>query len=272
MCVIVLGFQVRTDLPLVIAANRDEFYARRSEPPVVLVESPRVVGGRDAELGGTWMGFTPGGFFAGLTNRRTLGPPEPARRSRGEVVTAALSAGAIGAVEAYLAGLDGREFNPFNLVFGDATALRVASATAGEQRIRVEPLAPGLHAVANGSPGERTYKVQRALGLAQPLMSGQRAWSDLEAGLRRLLADQAMPPLEETPDPPPWLDRAIVQRLQAICVHTPVYGTRSSTIAAIGPERVMHYSFAAGPPTGPIDSQADFTDVTELLTGLLTSA
>jgi len=56
MCILALAFQVRSDLPLIVAANRDEFYERPTEAPRLLRGAPRIVGGRDARAGGTWLG------------------------------------------------------------------------------------------------------------------------------------------------------------------------------------------------------------------------
>ena len=48
MCTIGIVYRVHADWPLLVAANRDEFYARGATPPVVLRENgPRIVGGRD---------------------------------------------------------------------------------------------------------------------------------------------------------------------------------------------------------------------------------
>ena len=67
MCTIVILRHVHSEWPLVLAANRDEFYGRPTQGPQLLSESPRVVGGRDVERGGTWMGTTDSGLFVGLT-------------------------------------------------------------------------------------------------------------------------------------------------------------------------------------------------------------
>lgn len=255
MCVIVLFFQIHPQLPLVVAANRDEYYARRSSVAERLSESPRVVGGRDLERGGTWMGAAEGGLFVGLTNRRTLGPPEPARRSRGEIVMSALHAGSVAGVERLVDGIDARAYNPFNLVFGDARALRVAYAREGEAAVHVEALGPGLHVLGNDTIGAPSWKARRAEELARPLAG--RPWFEMAPGLHRMLADHAMPPPEEVPEPPPWMPREIARQLQAVCVHTPTYGTRSSTLAAIGGDGVIHYAFAPGTPC--TTSMADVT-------------
>jgi uncharacterized protein with NRDE domain len=260
MCVIVLFFRVHPQLPLVVAANRDEYYARASSGPLLLNESPRVVGGRDLERGGTWMGFAEGGLFVGLTNQRTVmpRPPEPARRSRGEVVTGALRAASIGGVEQLLASTDARAYNPYNLLFGDARQLRVAYAREGDPTVRVHPLEAGLYVLDNDTLGTTMPKVMRAEALARPLAA--RPWFELFPALHAMLADHAMPEPAQVPAPPAWMDPEIARRLQSLCVHTPAYGTRSATIAAVGVDGVMHYRFAPGPPC-----QTSFIDATSLL-------
>jgi uncharacterized protein with NRDE domain len=75
-----------------------------------------------------------------------------------------------------------------------------------------------------------------------------------------MLADHAMPEPAQVPGPPAWMDPEIARRLQSLCVHTPAYGTRSATIAAVGLDGVMHYRFAPGPPC-----QTSFHDATSLL-------
>ena len=94
MCTLVALHAVHPAAPLVVAANRDEFHARASVPPAVLHEVPRVVAGRDAEKGGTWLGACSSGLFVGLTNQREwAAKPRDALRSRGEVTLAALRRG-----------------------------------------------------------------------------------------------------------------------------------------------------------------------------------
>src|SRR6476661_554074 len=108
MCTIVALHGVRNDYPLVLATNRDEFYARPSSGPVRLLEQPRTVGGQDLRAKGTWMGVTREGLFVGVTNQRSWHPPDPKKRSRGELVINALKLEAPRAIRASLSTLDGR--------------------------------------------------------------------------------------------------------------------------------------------------------------------
>jgi uncharacterized protein with NRDE domain len=261
VCLILVAFRVNPDIPLVVAANRDEYYARPSEPPSRVPSShPAIVAGRDAERGGTWMGFTAAGFFAGLTNQRTVGPPEPARRSRGEVVMRALRAGSVEGVERFLAETDAREYNPFHLVFGDAAGVRVASTRPDEARIAVQALSPGVHMLANGPLDARTPKTARAEVLVRPWI--EKPWAELRPALQRLLADHEKPRMDDVPPSPSWMPRSVAQELQAICVHTEPYGTRSATVAALRPGHTDDYWFAPGAPC-----KAAYEDITPLLAG-----
>ena len=180
MCTIVALHGLRPDLPLVIAANRDEAYARPATGAIRLSESPRIVGGRDTLAGGTWMGVTPSGLLVGVTNQRTGKPPGADKRSRGALVMAALAAGTLAEVRALLAATDARLYNPFNLLVGDGHELLVAVQAAGSQ--------PGGQGVALG---QRVASVAPVLGtgqigvLAEESSAGNMALGvGLDAGLR----------------------------------------------------------------------------------------
>ena len=60
------------------------------------------------------------------------------------------------------------------------------------------------------------------------------------------------------------LPALLAEQLQALCVHTPGYGTVSATMLAVGPAGVARYLFADGPPC-----RAGFVDHTALLAGAL---
>ena len=85
MCLIVFAWRPGHAQPLIVAANRDEFYARPSLPLAQWADAPQVYAGRDQEAGGTWLGVNADGRFAALTNIRDPHQP-PARKSRGELV------------------------------------------------------------------------------------------------------------------------------------------------------------------------------------------
>lgn len=241
MCTIIA---IHCEGSLTIGANRDEFYARPSLPPAVL--EPGIVGGRDVVARGTWLGLTPRGLFVAVTNQRTLRPPDPARHSRGELVLDALRAGSVDRVREHLRSVDGRDYNPFNLLFGDGARLFVSYARE-EREIAVEELAPGVIVLANDRVGAPEYpKTQRAEML---LRNG--------TALENILQDHQK---HDVNIESAWLSAEMLRELQALCIHTPQYGTRSSAIVELSPGLVRSYRHADGPPcTTP------FVELTALL-------
>jgi uncharacterized protein with NRDE domain len=248
MCTLIALFGVTADVPLVVAANRDEFYARPWAPPAALADSPRIWGGRDLAKGGTWLGVTERGFFVGVTNQRSYGVADRTKRSRGQLVLGALATGSVDAARAMLLDVDAREYNPFNVLLGDAGALFVVYAR-GEARVTVEPLPPGIWVLNNDTIGSRDFpKANRARDLVAPV--AHEPWSSLAGKLEAALGDHDLPPLSDIPAPPsdaPF-SRDVLRTLQAICVHTPVYGTSSASLLALGEGTVIDYRFAGGPP------------------------
>ncbi len=98
MCTLIALHRPDPRVPLVIAANRDEYLDRPAAGPAVIeCEGRRVLAPLDLRAGGTWLGLAETGVFAALTNR-PCPEPDPARRSRGLLVTEAL--GAASAAEA----------------------------------------------------------------------------------------------------------------------------------------------------------------------------
>ena len=85
MCLILFAVEPNPDYRLIVAANRDEFYSRGSDPADFWSDQPGLLAGRDKEMGGTWLGINHKGRFAAVTNfKEELLQPLP-KRSRGEL-------------------------------------------------------------------------------------------------------------------------------------------------------------------------------------------
>ncbi len=261
MCTIVLLSRVHPTFPLIVAANRDELYARETLGPQVLAETPRAVGGLDAKEGGTWMGANEHGLFAGLTNQRTHAPPDERLRSRGHVVRAVLEASSPEEARARIERLEPAEYNSFNLLFGNAQEIFVAYSRNRPPTLDVEEVRAGISVLPNDRMGSPEFpKSERAIELAEALV--REPWPALVERLRAMLGDHELPAADKVPEPPPrsFLPASALRQLQALCVHTPHYGTRSATVLALQPDRVAHYLYADGPPCS-----TEFRDYTSLL-------
>src|SRR4051812_6317818 len=71
MCLILFASKVHPQYSLVLAANRDESYARPTARAAFWQDDPRIYGGRDLAQGGTWLGINLDGAFAAVTNYRS---------------------------------------------------------------------------------------------------------------------------------------------------------------------------------------------------------
>ena len=173
MCTIAILIGV-TDLPVIIAANRDELYARDTRPPQRL--APGVVGGLDAVSGGTWLALHRGGQFAAVTNQRALDQPQIGVRSRGLAVKELAAAAD---QDAYVAALDPREYASMNLVWGDADRVSVGYLRHhGTKEVSVLPR--GVNVLCNDRIGAAGFPRGERLALAlEAMVAETRDWSGL---------------------------------------------------------------------------------------------
>jgi len=246
MCTIAILVEV-ADAPLVIAANRDELYARPTRGPERLADG--IVGGVDELSGGTWLAIGKTGRFAAVTNQRVLEPPPAGLRSRGLVVRElAMDADP----DAYVRAIDPSRYASMNLAWGDASGARVAYFRRPENGERGEHdivrLAQGVHVLCNdklGAPGFPRGE-RLALMIAASLARSTKL-ADLVPALEHMLGDHTR---SEPGDVPPSqrLPHELARELTAICIQSPTYGTRSATVAAFGPGGVLVYDHADGPP------------------------
>lgn len=217
MCLIVVGWRVHPAYPLVLAANRDEFYARPTAPAARWPEAPQVIAGRDLEAGGTWLGITDSGRFAAVTNVREPGQPA-GRYSRGRL-TRDFLCGEQAALP-YLQALDGADYAGFNLLVGDGEQLAYFSNRGGPP----QTLAPGVYGLSNrllDSPWPKLLKAREGFAAALPQLPDEQVFVSL-------LADDEIVPDHELPQTGVSLEWE--RRLSAIFVRSENYGTRASTV------------------------------------------
>ena len=85
MCIVAIAWQVLDEMPLCLISNRDEFYQRPSSHLKQWENSP-IIAGQDLQSGGTWMGITPTGRWAVLTNFRDGKDQTSYPTSRGHLI------------------------------------------------------------------------------------------------------------------------------------------------------------------------------------------
>lgn len=254
MCLIVFAWQPGSDCPLTVAANRDEWRERPTarlhwwnhEPArtdseysqdIVCEHSPHearsgILAGRDLKDGGTWMGVTPSGRFAALTNFRDPKSVKPGAPSRGALVREFLESDATPGEYLQALAEHMHDYNGFNLLIGDRDALWWLSNRGGAPMA----LAPGVHGLSNGLLNEPWPKVARARARLTEALN-QAAGDD---ALWSLLADDAAAPDDQLPDTGVGLDWE--RRLSPVRIRGDRYGTRSSAVLRIFADGSLRFS------------------------------
>ena len=249
MCLIVVGWRVHPDFPLIVAANRDEFYARPTEFADFWPESPEIIGGRDLDAGGTWLGITRNGRFAAVTNVREPGA-DKGIRSRGKLTLEFLASRQSAADYAHQLAMG--DYSGFNLLLGDSQSLWYCS----NRNALPQELGPGTYGLSNhllDSPWPKLITAR--LGFAQALgkLPERMALFDV-------LADDEIVPDSELPStgvPLEW-----ERRLSAIFVRSADYGTRASTVLTLARNgQIVFEERSFGPHGQALQSSVISTDV-----------
>lgn len=239
VCTLAIYFRCSEAIPLLVAANRDEFLSRPTAEPRLISDRPWVVAGQDLSAGGTWLGVNEHGTVVGLLNRRNPDGPDPNRRSRGLLCLEALQAGGPDAVLRGLRRERADAYNWFNLLVAAPDQAVVVSNRRA--KLAVTPLDAGVHVLTNldvNDPACPRIAKSHRLFAALALPGDPSGIPALLSSLRGILADHAVP-----------LDPRTNDAADTLCVHLPGYGTRSSTILAYGAaERRFRYWCTAGPP------------------------
>lgn len=251
MCLVIVASRVRTDYPLIVAANRDELFTRPATGLTVLQDdAPRILGGRDLVHGGTWLAVNEHGVVSALTNQQRGATADPTKRSRGHLPLAAVHHPHAARAAERLRDTRASDYNACALVIADRVEAHYlhldAAASASTQH---QPLAPGLHVLENralGAPSPKADAVRRAL-------VGFADWPEEELlpRLVALLASRDVPPGTPAADGRP-------RELEAACVELGPYGTRSTTIVFTPAKKnelpeVWHLDAPPTPDAVPLD-------------------
>jgi uncharacterized protein with NRDE domain len=224
MCLILFANNVHRDYTLVLAANRDENYARPTAAAAFWKDDPRIYGGRDLDHGGTWLGITRDGVFGAVTNYRS-GGARGSLRSRGELVANYLRGHQPPAD--YLAQVrrEADAYNGFNLLAGNLAELHFLS----NRSERCGIIEPGVHGLSNHLLDTPWPKVERGKQrLTELLENRSQALID---GLFELLSERRFAPDNALPETGVGLARERV--LSPAFIISPTYGTRSSTVLLV---------------------------------------
>jgi uncharacterized protein with NRDE domain len=202
MCLLALWVGRDPEVPLIAAANRDEFFGRPAAAPAEI--EPGIVAGKDLQASGTWLGVNRHGLFVAVTNRR-----EPAKTaascSRGLLTLEALRCRALDCVEALVVRRTAeRPIAGFNLV---AVLDGAGVCLHWDGRLRPVRFGPGLHVVSSNRD------------LDEDAMPERKAVEVFDAALAGLPDEAALAGLLRSHEGE-----------RPICKHEERYGTVSSSI------------------------------------------
>jgi len=240
VCLIAFAIGVSQRWPLVIASNRDEFLERPTLPLAKWQTGlgHEIISGRDLRAGGTWLGVTPGGRVAFLTNVREAAP-QPAPFSRGQLVTRWLEAGNDVASFAATLEKDNGAYGGFNLVVGDLQRNDWAWMTNKSSEVisgwHVQSLQAGIYGLSNAAldtPWPKTAELKRVLttALAEQADATVPHLDAFQSPLWMALGNRNRATIEKLPET--GVPLAIEEALSSAFVDFPEhrYGTRSSTV------------------------------------------
>jgi uncharacterized protein with NRDE domain len=241
MCLILFANRSHPEYPVVIAANRDEAYARPTAPAAFWEDDPRICGGRDLEQGGTWLGVTRTGAFAAVTNFRSSIGAKNNTRSRGELVANYLR-GRAGPAD-YVAQVHpaAGAYNGFNLLAGYLADLHFLSNRGDGCQI----IEPGVHGLSNHLLNTPWPKVERGKQRLGELLHSRG--DELVEALFAMLGERTVAADSRLPETGVGVVRERI--LSPAFIISPAYGTRSSTVLLIDRHRQVSFierSFGEG--------------------------
>ncbi len=232
MCLIFLSLNNHPAYKLIVAANRDEFYNRKTAAAHYWKDHPTLLGGRDLEASGTWMGMTTSGKISMLTNYRDPQNIDPKAPSRGQLVSDYLIGNTT--AEEYLKKIEpqGKVYNGFNLINGTVDELYYYSNYAdGVQQIK-----PGLHGLSNHLLDTNWPKVARGKEKLKPILAQQKI--NPEQLFEFLYNDQRAAD-DQLPQTGLTIERE--RALSSMFIKTENYGSRCSTVILV--DQLNHVQF-----------------------------
>ena len=265
MCLLLFAYRCHPEYPLLLLANRDEFY-RRPAAPAGPWPGEDLVAGRDLEAGGTWAGIARG-RVAAVTNIREPGHPDPSDpMSRGDIPLEFLRGAAT--PEEYAAGVAVSRYRGFNaLLFQHGAAPELMCAGNRHRPFRFPS---GIHGISNGAPDAPWPKVVRGKEKVAQLLQGMGPYIDRDNFVHpalALLQDRAFAPEYALPDT--GVSHELELALSPLFVqieqgdfpaaiagdHPGAYGTRASTLIAVdrhGHTQLWEQSYIDGQALEPL--------------------
>lgn len=235
MCVIYLAYKQHPDYPLILLANRDEFYDRPTAQAAYWDDFSEIYAGRDLVAGGTWLGVTKTGRFAAVTNYRDPKAPT-GTTSRGNLVADFLRSDIPAADYLSKVQAAAHRYSGFNLIVGELNKLTTEIFYFSNRGAGIKKLEHGIYGLSNHLLDAPWPKVADGKARFIEIITAAELRKE---SLFELLSDRTLAAHEDLPDTGIGYERE--KALSAIFIKTPNYGTRSSTVLTF--DREFNFEF-----------------------------
>ena len=224
MCLILLAYRSHPDYPIILAANRDEYYTRPTLPAAFWPDASKVLAGRDLLGGGTWLGITKGGRVSAVTNFRETVAHKQNAPSRGLLVSNFLRGQDAPADYLQQVARNADQYNGFNLIVGEIDQIYYYSNRAD----KIQKLSPGIYGLSNHLLDMPWPKIQCGKQYLSEIISEDELSPQ---SIFKILADHTQAADQDLPTTGVGIELERV--LSPLFISSPSYGTRSSTILFI---------------------------------------
>lgn len=220
MCLLLLAINEHPEFPLIIAANRDEYFQRPSQSMHFWEDHPGILAGRDLSKGGSWLGVNRSGQFCAVTNLMTEAPKNPDLKSRGELVRRYLNGHETDTEFTDDIRKNYRQFNPFNVVYGSQDRIKAFCSQDGS----LHDLPNGYHGLSNGLIGQHWPK----MSVGVQWLTGLVDAGDISPEkLNTIMRDETKANKDKLPNT--GVNKNIENYISSIFIRGDKYGTRTTT-------------------------------------------
>lgn len=227
MCLAIIAKDPNPKQKLVIALNRDEFFARETQP--LHLWPGGLAAGKDMVGGGTWFGVTTTGRLAILTNFRDFALRQHQMKSRGDLPVEFLrsSEDSLQFAKNFLEP-NAKLYNPYNFVFGEIFGDLFYFSNHPKASGPAQKLASKFFGVSNGPLVDIWPKtlasVKKIKSLPAPL--GERE-------LLNIMQNREFYPQDALPDT--GVGKDMERMLSSAFINMPEkgYGTRTTTVLIV---------------------------------------
>lgn len=233
MCLILFAINEHQKYPLIIAANRDEYFNRAALYAHTWKDRPDIIAGRDQTAGGTWLGITKKGRFAAITNYRNPQSFRPNAPSRGALTSNYLTGDMT--LTDYIDDIQSGNsaYNGYNLLLSETPGTITYYSNISSS---ITTLRSGIHGLSNHLLDTSWPKVKRGVQAFGEILQKETIQTDQ---LFQIMRNRRQAPYDQLPFT--GIDTELERQLSSIFINIPGYGTRCTTILLI--DRDNHVTF-----------------------------